>query len=130
MNYRIIKLNNHGWGLKEMLIMNSILIILLLLASYYVYVLYNNLDVRKGTQYYKLESALQVAAVRYVNSKNMLNSKGIVRLYDLQKEGYINSFDDSNGNSCDGYVVYNNDDYKSYISCEFYTSKNYNKNNK
>ena len=59
----------------------------------------------------------------------MLNSKGIVTLTDLKKEGYIDFFNDSNSNPCNGYVIYDNHDYKSYISCEFYTSKNYNKNN-
>ena len=124
-----MKLNNHGWGLKELLIMTSILLILLLIVTYYIYVLFNNLDDRKGGQYLKLEAKLQAAAVRYVNSEKILSSQAVIRLADLKSKGYIEDFTDSNGDDCNGYVIYQDNDYKSYISCKFFTSKKYNKNN-
>lgn len=36
------KLNNGGWGLVEMLILSGILLIALLVAVYFIYVLYNS----------------------------------------------------------------------------------------
>ncbi len=35
-------MNNKGWGLAEMLILSSILLIALLIAAYFIYVLYQN----------------------------------------------------------------------------------------
>ena len=37
---KILGLNNKGWGLKEMLIITGILFFFLLIACYYVFVLY------------------------------------------------------------------------------------------
>ncbi len=36
------KLNNGGWGLVEMLILSGILLLCLLVAIYFIYVLYNS----------------------------------------------------------------------------------------
>ena len=37
-----MKLNNKGWGLNTLLIIGSCLLIFLLIAAYYIYVLYRN----------------------------------------------------------------------------------------
>ena len=38
-----MKLNNKGWGLNTMLIISACLSIFLLIAAYYIYVLYNSI---------------------------------------------------------------------------------------
>ncbi|MBE6148921.1 MAG: hypothetical protein E7167_05520 [Firmicutes bacterium] len=122
-----MKLNNKGWGLKEMMIISSILLLFLLFAAYYIYMLYNNLDTSSASVYGKLELKLQTSAVSYVNKHNLQNSKVIISLDDLQKAGYIDIFTDPNDDACNGYVIYENQDYKSYISCNYYTSFGYNR---
>ena len=39
-----MKLNNKGWGLNTLLIIGSCLLIFLLIAAYYIYVLYSSLN--------------------------------------------------------------------------------------
>lgn len=121
-----MKLNNKGWGLKEMMIISAILLLFLLFAAYYIYMLYNNLDSSSASVYGQLELKLQTSAVSYVNKHKLQNSKAIISLSDLQKEGYINLFTDPNDEDCNGYVIYENQEYKSYISCRYYTSSGYN----
>ena len=119
-----MKLNNKGWGLRQMLIMSSIIFIFLLIAAYYIYALYNNLDVQTGKQYATLEFELQTAAVNY---HMQYPNDNIITLSELKNKGIISIFTDSNDKDCNGYVIVNQTDYKSYISCEFYTTKNYDK---
>ena len=121
-----MKLNNKGWGLQEMLIMSSILFITLLVVAYLIFVLYSNLDAKQANQYLKLETKLETAAVSYVASRLNFN-EGIITLNTLKNTGYIDIFTDNNDNACSGYVVYKNHEYRPYISCEYYTTKNYNK---
>ena len=120
-----MKLDKHGWGLAELLIMSSILFILLLIVTYYIYIFYNQLDANDGTQYYNLEARLKTAAVLYAKNRN--SSNGDVSLHDLKKAGYIDSFTDKNDYDCNGYVIYNGDRFDSYIRCPNFTSENYNR---
>ena len=119
-----LKLNKSGWGFTQMFIMSAILLILLLIVTYYIYVFYNRLDTKAGSQYFNLETKLQSAAILYSKKNN--SSSGSVSLYTLKKEGYITDFTDINDNDCNGYVIYNDDKFDSYIKCEYFTSKNYN----
>ena len=121
-----MKLNNKGWGLTQMLIMTAVLFFLLLLVSYYIYIFYNSLDERGGTKYFVLESTLKSAAVLY--SKNINSSSGRVSLTTLKSLGYIDYFQDDNGNDCNGYVIYNDDRYDSYIRCNNFVSQSYDRN--
>ena len=49
----ILKLNNRGWGLKEMLLLSSILIFFFCVAIYFIYILYDSIDkdVRSNNAY-------------------------------------------------------------------------------
>ena len=123
----MIKLNNKGWGLREMMIISAILLVFLLFAAYYIYVLYNNLDEDKAGVYAKLELKLQTAAVKYVKDNNIKKGKAIISLDDLQDAGYIDMFTDPKDDKCNGYVIYENNDYDSYISCNYFTSSGYNR---
>lgn len=117
-------MNNHGWGLREQLIISASLLIALLLVSSLIFALYNRLDVEKGSKYFTLEEKLKIASVKYVSENNVKN-EGYITLKELKENDYIDIFQDSNYNDCDGYVIYKDSDYKSYISCEFYKTKNF-----
>ena len=118
-----MKLDNHGWGLREMLFMSSILFILLLIVTYYIYVFYNKIDEKEATQYYALEAKLRSAAVLYTKKNNKMS--GVVSLYTLKKSGYIETFTDNNDDDCNGYVIYQGDSFDSYIRCRNFTSPDY-----
>ena len=121
----LLKLNKGGWGLKEMVIIVAILLSFLLIAGYYIFVLYSDLGTDVAHVYVELESRLKTSAVSYVSKHNLQNQKVIILLSDLQREGRLELFVDSNDNDCNGYVIYENYDYKSYISCEFYKTSGY-----
>ncbi|MBQ6841411.1 MAG: hypothetical protein IJO63_04790 [Bacilli bacterium] len=121
------KLNKGGWGLKEMVIIVAILLSFLLIAGYYIFVLYSDMGYDVPYQYAELESRIKASAVNYVAKNNLKDSKAIISLSDMQKNGYLDLFTDSNDNECNGYVIYEDYDYKSYISCEFYKTSGYNK---
>ena len=72
--------------------------------------LYSNLDAKSANVYYRLESQLEAAAVKYVASKNHF-SEGIITLNQLRSAGYIDLLTDNNGNLCSGYVVYKDLEY-------------------
>ncbi|MBE6155745.1 MAG: hypothetical protein E7164_03205 [Firmicutes bacterium] len=121
-----MKLNNKGWGFPEMIVFSSVLLLLLFFASYYIYVLYNNLDGQDGITYASLETRLQTKAMRYVSEYDLKENKVIVSVSDLKRLGYLESFADDKGNECKGYVVYEESEYTSYISCMNFTSSGYN----
>lgn len=121
-----MKLNNHGWGYRQMIIMSAILLIFLLFAAYNIFALYNNLDVSEATIYANLEGKLTMAAAGYINERELHDQTVILSLRDLSKE--ISAFEDGEGRSCSGYVIYENNEYNAYIDCPEYTTKNYNKN--
>lgn len=118
---RIFKLNNHGWGMQEMLIMSSILFILLLIVAFYLNMLYEGFDNNK--QYHELEDKL-VNAAKIYDSKQIVGNR--ITLEMLKNEGYIYSFSDFNGNSCDGYVDKNNGNFTAYVKCINYETNGYN----
>lgn len=117
-----MKLGNHGWGTKEMIIMSSILFILLMIVTYYIYAYYRNIGVNTYT-YTNLESKLQNAARNYASDNNIL--VGEVTSRQLMKEGYLSSFVDDNNRECTGYVDINSNHIKPYIKCPKYTTENY-----
>lgn len=61
-----MKLNNNGWGLKEMMIISSILLMFLLFAAYYIWVLYSDLSKSRPNAYDDLEYVLQSSAASYL----------------------------------------------------------------
>ena len=118
-----MKINNKGWGLREMVIMSSILLILLLIVTYYIYVFYNRLDTKEASQYFALETRLKRAAIQYTKLSG--SKSGVVSYNALNQAGYIDDFTDFNDDACNGYVIYDDDKYESYIKCKNFTSENY-----
>ena len=120
-----MKLNNKGWGYRQMLLMTSILLIFLLFTAYNIYALYKNLDHSDAKVYMNLESKLQVAAASYIKDEGMRNQSVILTLTELKDLGYITEFNDDEGKACNGYLIYQNYDYNAYIKCPNYISTNY-----
>lgn len=114
-----MKLDKKGWGTREMIAISGILFFLLLIVTYNIYVFYHNID---SSHYYTLESNLIDAAREY--SEKSGNNKGQISSDYLISNGYLDPLYDVEGRKCEGHVVFENDDYQAYLSCENYqTSK-------
>lgn len=145
-----MKLNNRGWGMREMIIYMCILILFLLFASYSVNTLYANLELNKSTNdtnstseseqfvdfnYYRdLEYKLSNATFNYLAnvysaSNDDLDNKVDVEL--LKEYDMIDTLYDQFGtNICKGYSkFYKNEKgafvVNSYISCNNYETEGY-----
>jgi len=128
-----MKLNKHGWGLVEMLLLSSLLIIFLFIAAYLVYILYGTFEENvRNDNYSYLEEKLEKQTLIYLNdyydedltSNKITITRSVLRSYDLDI-----SLLDSQGNACSGYtiayktkgIVYAN----AYIKCDGYTTNGY-----
>lgn len=145
-----MKLNNHGWGMREMIIYMCILILFLLFASYSVNSLYASLESSKSTddtssikenvqpvdlQYYRdLEYKLNNATFNYLlniynSSTDVLDNKIDVKI--LEKNDFIDPlYDQFGNNTCEGYSkFYQNEKgvfvVNSYVSCDNYETEGY-----
>ena len=147
-------LNNHGWGMREMLIWSCVILIFLLIATYYVKSLYRGLsmsdkvetnevyeeeDDTKPTEeidfdrYRRYEERMNNAAINYVKRYYSSLNTGIasVELWDLTNGGYIEIlYDQVDHSRCMGYAnVWDNEDGElkasSYIKCPSYTTEGY-----
>lgn len=121
-----MKLNNKGWGLKEMVIVSILLFLCLFIASYYIYVLYNRLTSNDYSQYFNLEHKLKNAAANYIIDYSIdLDDKASISLSEIRKKRYLISFEDEDGNDCSGYVIIDYGSIKPYIKCNNYTTEDY-----
>ena len=126
-------LNKPGWGLKEMLLLSGILVLFLVVAIYYIFSLYQELDLEVSANYYTdLEDELEHNAQIYLddyyegnlNSDGITITRSILRTYDLDVH-----LVDENENACSGYVIasrtHGEDFIDAYISCDHYTTSGY-----
>ena len=147
-------LNNHGWGMREMLIWSCVILVFLLIATYYVKSLYRGLsmddrvvtkevyeeeDDTKPTEeidfdkYRRYEERMNSAAINYVKRYYNTLDTGIasVELWDLTNGGYIEVlYDQVDHSRCLGYTnVWDNEEGElkasSYIKCPSYTTEGY-----
>lgn len=131
-----MRLNNRGWGLKEMLILSSILIFFFCLAIYFIYVLYDSLadgfvvneDYINESVYIEMERNIEEKSINYL-SDNYVDNDTLVDIDLLIKEDYLEKvIDPETDNECTGYIKINNYDeldLKAYIKCDNYITKNY-----
>lgn len=135
-----MKLNNHGWGLRQMLIYCAIIFIAFLFAIYYVSSLTKDLgDAFKNSisdtiTYTSIEENMENAAHTYMDKyyKNEIGSGTItittdnLITHDILNE---NDFVTSNKDTCNGYVLVKKElnelQYKAYITCSNYETENY-----
>lgn len=132
-----MKLNNNGWGIKTMLLLTSVLVFFFCLSIYFIYILYNSLDLSLGLNdeyinnesYAYYEENMIEAAEEYIGDIELaLDNNVIISLETLIELDYIDEiYDIDTNNKCDGYVDVKNKKLKSYISCDNYETKGYRK---
>ena len=126
-------MNNHGWGLQEMIILCCILIGFLILVVVLVNQLYSGVEQMEyensekyGYSYKEIEKNLENAAKRYYRKNNTLV---LITSEELLLEDYITSNKLTPLNKsepCIGYVnVLDDKTFETYISCEEYETEGY-----
>ena len=118
-------INNHGWGLRDMIIFSSIIIIALALVYMLISNLYKELEGPQETESYQnIEKNLVNAAKKYFSIRihsdsNMVVSEGLIdeKLISEKKLSL-------NGDVCTGYVL-KEETLKAYISCNNYETEGY-----
>ena len=132
-----MKLNNHGWGLKEMLFFSAILLFFVLLVSVLINSLYSQLDLsnngsssnpssstNNGYTYKDIETNLKIAARRYIKNHADDDSE-ILTSDELIENKYLTSSKLKTSNdTCEGYVMIT-DDYEAFIHCNNYETEGY-----
>ena len=146
-------LDNNGWGLSSMIAFSSIIIIALLVATFFVISLYSQMDksLKEYQDSYKqeyveeeepkeeepdntssvsiyldYEEALRDAALAYARACNCFTGAEFVRVeyVELLELCYMIPMLDKDGSSCSGYVdVYPQDD--EYITDSYIKCNNY-----
>ena len=126
-------LNKNGWGFGEMMVLLGILACFLLIAIYYIYIMYNNFDKEVNINYYqRLEEKLENQALIYLNEhydENLMSDKVTINKSVLDAYGLGVSLEDKQGYLCKGYVIANKSkgviNKKAYISCRKYETDGY-----
>lgn len=116
-----MKLDNHGWGTKEMILLSTGLLLGLAFVAFSIYKLYHSVE-PVAPQYGLLERTIKNEAEKYAKSNG---KKSVITLKDLKDSGYIDIFTDINDHACDGYVLATGGTYTPYISCEYYRTNGY-----
>ena len=140
-----MKIDNKGWGLNTMLIMVCVIIVFLLIATYFTIRLNSMLGVQNNESEKKVDQAINQsyyinkvndmteAAEKYIYDKEIVltNDPLKISMATLVNFDYMDFIKDSvSKNNCVGYSIayYNTNDIKvikSYIKCDNYESKGY-----
>lgn len=128
-----MKLNKHGWGLREMIILSGILIIFLFIAIYYIFRMYDSFNQEVSIkEYYDMEEKLEEQAKIYIrdyyevelSSEEIVIHRSILRNYGLD----VNLIDNK-GDACSGYVIASKTKgvihTDAYIKCNDYMTNGY-----
>jgi len=143
-------LNNHGWGMRDMIIYSCIILLFLLIATYYIRTFYKGLSnasntvVEKNKEeepikkqdinlYKNYELRMDTAAINFVykNYGDLNRSIASINLSDMTSKGYIEPLYDQLDNSlCVGYSnVWDSEDgvlhSSSYVRCTHYKTDGY-----
>ena len=127
-------LNNHGWGLREMLFICAGIILCVLFVAAMVNNLYSEITPATGGEtsrpststntYEKVEKRLESAAKLYHRRHEEIGN--LIISDDLLDEKYLTTEDLTvNNDFCSGYVIVENNVYTPYISCENYETEGY-----
>ncbi len=147
-----MKLNNKGWGFKEMFVFMAVLIVFLILIVYLIYSIYNRkelIDFKGNTlnipssetnqngnttisPYADLEIRIKDATVTYVRNyyNKEINAGMYVSVKTLKQVNLLNDlYDLKDLTPCSGYtkVIYENGilKYYPYLKCSHYTTSGY-----
>lgn len=143
-----MKIDNKGWGLNTMLLMIAVILIFLLVATFFA-IRFNALmgnennedenrlqQVVNQTYYINKTNEMTSAAEKYINDNNieLTHEKTRIGMTMLVSYDYMNYITDYvSNNKCLGYSVAYLDSsnikiIKSYIKCDNYESKGYGDN--
>lgn len=125
--------NNHGWSLKEMIVLSAILIMALMVATFHVMRFSKGVkDNTLTNNYIALENQVTAATESYLQEYyGEITSSLVISTDNLISYGFLSSDSFSNSNdSCKGYALvngYNQEEYSinSYIKCNQYETENY-----
>lgn len=135
-----MKLNNHGWGLNEMLILVAVLLSFLLIAVFFIIQLSKDLgdtiqSINGKVTYNDVESNIKNAAITYFekyydaqisNGTITITTNNLLKYKILNNKKLIPTEED---NECKGYVLVYKDNldtkFDSYIKCEHYETVGY-----
>lgn len=137
-----MKLNNNGWGTKEMILFSSIILLCLIITAILVSNLFKNIKTpitsNNGpieinvSEYEKRELQLETAARSYiVDNFDGYFVEMKITINELKEFGYIEDILDTITNEvCEGYVISKNVEneelsVKPYIRCSNYTTIGY-----
>lgn len=132
-----MKLNNGGWGLREMLVLSAILIFFFCVAVYFIYIFYGSLtenfdDISVSEDlkiYEEYENDLYNAGIEYLNDLDSEYKDSIINLSTLIENGYIEKLvDPKSDNECNGYIKIEDIEYQEielYIKCDNYETIGY-----
>ncbi len=131
-----MKLTNHGWSLKEMILLSSILMAFLLVAIFMIIRLYSGLNKSGITNtpvvhkysYTEVENNLLEAALDYYNEYYDGEEDIRIESSKLRRKGYINSNElkaNDEKKACEGYVVFSGYESKAYIKCDNFMTNGY-----
>lgn len=131
----MLKLNNKGWGLSSMVFYTSIILVALLVATFYVIALYSDLDrnlydSNNDSTFKTYEEDLKNNALNYIIARTFEDGNYTITYYVLKNNSYLEKITDSKtNNECDGYVKVNvkdsNYEAKSYLKCDSYVTEGY-----
>lgn len=126
-------LNNNGWSLGREVFYIIIFVICLVIAI--IGIIRMNLFMgdtpafdNDTFDYNLLEIKLVNASKNYIDNKDKVSNKEIIKSSLLINEGYMNDLKDGVGEECSGYVEATVDEvieYKAYVSCFNYTTAGY-----
>ena len=140
-----MKIDNKGWGLNTMLIMVVVILVFLLIATYFTIRMNSMLGIDNNKDEQKVQETINRAyyidkindmtdaAEKYINDNDikLTNDPLKISMATLVGNKYMNFIKDSvTNNNCIGYAIayYNPSNIKvvkSYIKCENYESKGY-----
>lgn len=136
-----MKLNNHGWGLNQMLVLCAVLLFFLMIAVFFIIQLSNSLgDVLRDSMvgkvtYAMVEETVENAAKDYIDTyyKEEIGTGTItvtvdnLLKYEMITENDLKPSDETN--SCTGYALVKKENGElnvdSYIKCSNYETNNY-----
>ncbi len=129
----MVKLNQHGWGVREMILLSAILLAFLLVTVFMVSRLYQGVtadekDSGSDYSYREVEENLLDAGISYYEDYYSDEEQVIVTSSTLIRHQYLHSRDlkaKGESHSCSGYVKFLDGKGKAYITCSDYETSGY-----
>lgn len=134
-------LNKNGWGYQKFIVLGSILLIALIICSFFVIRLYSQLPdlnnmMSETLDYGSIESNISIAARNYYDeyyNENLGNGVLVVSTKNLLKYNILSDKDlveTSNNDSCSGYALLTSNENDelvadAYIKCKSYITSGY-----